>query len=93
MDQTQPELIFIDPRLADGTWLDIANLFENTSAPANLIVVGASGNAGLQASVMENGAFDNIRPPFELESLGHVVQHAVEDVRHRRAEQALRTVA
>jgi len=93
VEQTQPELIFTDPRLADGTWLDIANLIENASAPANLIVVGASENADLHASVMENGAFDFIQPPFEATSLGHVVQQAVDDVRHRRVAQALTAVA
>ena len=93
MDQTQPELIFTDPRLADGTWLDIINLIESASAPLNVIVVGASENTNLHASAMENGAFDFIQPPFNAESLGHVLRVAVENVRHRRVAQALRTVA
>jgi DNA-binding NtrC family response regulator len=93
VEQTQPELIFTDPRPADGTWLDIINLVEKASAPVNLIAVGASENANLHASAMENGAFDFIQPPFEATSLGHVLQHAVEKVRHRRVTQVLRAVA
>jgi len=93
VEQTQPELIFTDPRLADGTWLDMANLIEKASAPANLIVVGAAGNTDLHSAAMEKGAYDFIQPPFEATSLGHVLQHAVENVRHRRVAQALRTVA
>src|SRR5579859_2367117 len=67
VDQTHPELIFTDPRLADGTWLDIVSLIEKASTPVNLIVVGAPENANLRAPVMENGTFDFIQPPFETE--------------------------
>lgn len=93
MEQTQPELIFTDPRLGDGTWLDIINLIEKASAPVNVIVVGTHENINLHGSAMANGAFDFIQPPFEATSLGHVLQHAVENVRHRRVAQALSTVA
>lgn len=93
VDQTQPELIFSDLRLADGTWLDMVNLIEKASTPVNLIVVGTSGNTNLHMSAMENGVFDFIQPPFETTSLGYILQHAVENVRHRRVAQALSTVA
>ena len=93
MEQTQPELIFADPRLGDGTWLDIINMIERASTPINLIVVGTAERINLRLSPMEDGAFDFIQPPFETESLGHVLQHAVQNVRHRRAAQALRTEA
>ena len=93
VEQTHPELIFTDPRLADGTWLDIVSLIEKASTPVNLIVVGAPENAILHAPVMENGAFDFIQPPFEATSLGQILQNAVENVRHRRVAQALTAVA
>ncbi|HEV2231917.1 MAG TPA: response regulator [Terriglobia bacterium] len=93
VEQTHPELIFTDPRLADGTWLDIVTLIEKASTPVNLIVVGAPENAKLHASAMENGAFDFIQPPFEATSLGQILQNAVENVRHRRVAQALTAVA
>jgi|SRR5579859_4804802 len=93
LDQTQPDLVFSDPRLADGTWLDMVNLIEKASTPVNLIVVGTTGNTDLHSSAMEKGAFDFIQPPFEATSLGHVLQQAVEDVRRRRMAQALTLVA
>jgi len=93
VEQTQPELVFTDPRLVDGTWLDMANMIEKAPAAVNLIVVGASENANLHAPAMTNGALDFIELPFETKSLSNVLQHAVENVRHRRMAQALATVA
>ncbi|MFB3923242.1 MAG: two-component system response regulator [Terriglobia bacterium] len=93
LSQTQPELIFTDTILPDGSWADIVRLAENSPAPANVVVVGACADTKLYISAMEHGAFDFILPPFEEKPLTHVLQVAVENVRRRRGELAVKAVA
>ena len=92
VDQTQPELIFTQTAVSDGTWLDVVRLAERASAPVDVIVVGSPTTGPLRSAIV-NGAFDFISPPFESEPLGRILKAATEDVRHRREELALMAVA
>jgi DNA-binding NtrC family response regulator len=93
LDQTHPELIFTATKLRDGTWSDIVALAEEASVATNVIVVGRGKDIGLYLSTMDYGAFDFVLPPFEAESIAHVVRVAAENVHRRREEQAIRAVA
>lgn len=91
--QTYPHLVFTEPRLADGTWLDVVRLAQTVESPMNVIVVGSNTDIKLYISAIENGAYDFVLPPFELEALEAVVRSAGDDARHRRIAQARLAVA
>src|SRR3990172_9062604 len=92
LDQTQPELLFTDTTLPDGTWVDVVNMAEKAAVPTNVIVVGSCTDPNLYISAMESGAFDFILPPFEAEAVRHVLNVAIENVRRRREHLAVQAV-
>lgn len=91
LSQTQPQLVFTDTSLPDGSWADVINLAAEAETPVNVIVVGVNKDVKLYISALERGAFDFVLPPFEHDALDYVVQSAAEDARRRR--QALARVA
>ena len=93
LEQARPELIFTTIEHADGTWSDIVTLAGKAVAPANVIVVAKSHDVRLYLAAMECGAFDYILPPFERESVNHIVRVAAENVRRRREALATQAVA
>lgn len=93
LDQTEPDLVFTDTQLPDGTWVDVIALAEKAPVAPNVIVVGACKDTKLYITAMENGAFDFILPPFEAEAIAHVLRVAVENVRRRRDAHAVAAVA
>ena len=86
--QTQPELIFTEASLSDGSWADILELAREADFPLNVIVVSATKNTNLYLSVMEQGAYDFVVPPFEHEGLAFIVKSAEHDVRNRKEAQS-----
>lgn len=93
IDQTQPQLIFTDTQLSDGSWRDVVNMAQQAASPINVIVVGRTADVHFYLSVIESGAFDYFVPPFELVPLQYVVRLAVEDIRERRTTLARMAVA
>jgi DNA-binding NtrC family response regulator len=91
--QTQPQLVFTDTALADGTWTDVIDLAENASSPVNVIVVGTIKDVKFYLTALERGAFDFVLPPFERDSLDFIVQSASQDARLRRQAQARAAMA
>jgi DNA-binding NtrC family response regulator len=83
-----PELIFTDPQLLDGTWMDVLRLAERAATPVNVIVVSRLVDVRFYVEVVEPGAFDYIAPPFEPSGLAHVVYCAAGNVLRRRSAQA-----
>ncbi len=88
LPQTQPQVVFVDITLTDGSWADAIHLAEKAEVPPNVIVVGSSTNIDLYLSAMERGAFDFLAPPFELEPLEYVVHSAALDARARKQAMA-----
>ena len=69
LTQTEPQLVFTDTSLPDGSWADVVRMAERASSPVDVIVVGAKEDIRLYLSALEGGAFDFVLPPFELEAL------------------------
>lgn len=93
LEQTRPELIFTTIEHADGTWRDVITLAGKAVAATNVIVVAKSHDVRLYIAAMDCGAFDYMLPPFESESVAHIVRVAAENVRRRRKAQATEAVA
>jgi len=91
--QTQPQLVFTDTVLPDGSWTDVIELAENASSPVNVIVVGTIKDINFYLTALERGAFDFVLPPFERDSLDFIVQSAAQDARLRRQAQARVAIA
>jgi len=74
----QPDIVFTDASLPDGGWVDIVKRSKGPKAPVNAIVVGTAADTKLHASVIEQGGFDFIAPPFELAPLALAVRMAAQ---------------
>src|SRR5215472_16898705 len=83
--QTEPQLVFTDTSLPDGSWADVVRMAEMASSPVDVVVVGAKEDIKLYLSALERGAFDFVLPPFEHEALEFVVESARQDVRRRKS--------
>ncbi|HLY63825.1 MAG TPA: response regulator [Terriglobia bacterium] len=91
--QTQPQLVFTDTALPDGSWRDVIELAEKIGLPVNVIVVGTIEDVKFYLTALERGAFDFVLPPFELDALDFIVQSASQNTRIRRQAQALAAMA
>lgn len=83
-----PHLIFTQPKLPDGIWVDVVTLAMRAPQTVNVIVVGRLANVELYLQTITAGAFDFIVPPLTGYELTHVVRCAIENVLSRREAQA-----
>jgi DNA-binding NtrC family response regulator len=93
IEATEPQLIFTDVNLPDGTWADVVRLGQDAASPANVIVVSGNLDMKFYIRTMESGAFDFMSPPFDAHSLDYVVRCAVSNVMTRRNERLLTLAA
>jgi len=91
--QTEPQIVFTDTSLPDGTWTDVVDMAENAASPVNVIVVGSNKDVKFYISALERGAYDFVLPPFEREALDYVVNSAADNARLRRHAMARAAVA
>ncbi len=93
VEQTHPQLVFVDENLEDGSWLEAVHIGQRAGWPVCVLVVGRSEDSQLRLSVLKNGGFDYLAPPFERSSLRMVIQSALERVRNLRETLARAAVA
>ena len=91
--RTEPHILFTATSFADGSWVDVVSLTEQTEIPLNVIVVSAIKDVKLYITALERGAYDFVMPPFEHGGMDIVVRSAGENVRHRRHALARLAVA
>ncbi|HLY60580.1 MAG TPA: response regulator [Terriglobia bacterium] len=91
--RTEPQLVFTATTLADGSWVDVVSLAEQSEIPLNVIVVSAIKDVKLYVTALERGAYDFVMPPFEHVGMDIIVRSAWENVRHRRHALARMAVA
>lgn len=72
-----PVLIFTDPVLTDGTWVDVKALAEGVRPVVPVIVVSRLMDLPLYLEVLESGASDFLVPPFQKDDLDDVVKSAL----------------
>lgn len=93
LEQTQPQLLFTDTKLPDGTWIDVLNLAEDAAAPICAILVGPSNGPELTKAALSYGAFDCLSPPFETQAISNLLQRAMDIVQAGRERHARSAVA
>jgi DNA-binding NtrC family response regulator len=82
--QCQPQVVFTESALADGTWISILEMAESSDVPPSVVVVGSHPDTRHYLSAMERGAYDFVVPPFEREPLKFVVRSAALNACTRR---------
>ena len=69
-----PQLVFSEPTLSDGRWVDIVSSAAQASQPVHVIVVSKAADYKLYIAAIEGGAADFIMPPFMALDVDHVVR-------------------
>jgi DNA-binding NtrC family response regulator len=90
--QCRPHIVFTQASLADGSWLTVQRIAEETKVPLSVIVVADVPDTRKYVSIMERGAFDFVAPPFEHEPMRFVVRSAALDAQRRRDAAAAHAV-
>ncbi len=84
ISECKPHVVLTEDALADGSWMRIQRMAEDSNVPLNVIVVSPLADTKQYISAMERGAFDFVAPPFEHEPLKFVVRSAALDADRRR---------
>ncbi len=88
LDQTEPQLVFTDAELPDGTWLRVMRLIEGVKLPVSVFVVGQESNPRMEYLVRECGGYGYLTPQIERAPLQAAVRSALEEVQERRGAMA-----
>jgi two-component system response regulator AtoC/two-component system nitrogen regulation response regulator NtrX len=90
MERFDPDLLICDinmPKL-DGMTL-MKRLAEKADAPP-IVMITAYGSERIAVEAMKAGAYDYLSKPYEVDELRRIVENALETVRLRRENEALR---
>jgi len=89
LEQTEPQLVFTDSDLPDGTWLRVMRVIQNAKCRVNVFVVGKEPNTRMEDLVRECGGYRYLTTQFERELFQAEVRCAVEEVYERRGATAM----
>ena len=76
-----PDLIVLDVRLPGLDGLSAMERFAQLAPSVPIVVITAFGNLETAVRAMQNGAFDYLTKPFDLEQASAVIERALEHVR------------
>jgi DNA-binding NtrC family response regulator len=79
----EPDIIFSDTSVPDGTWADVLRLARNEHTAAEVVVVSRLPDTKLYMDVMQGGGFEFMAPPFSQAELAHVLQSATVEASKR----------
>ena len=86
-----PDLVLLDVNLPGESGLDFLRELQELGEAAPLVVlVTAHGSERMAVEAIKSGAYDYLSKPFEIDDLRLVVKNALETVRLRRENEALR---
>ncbi len=90
MAQDHPDLLLLDLNLpGEGGMEFLQSLSRAADAPL-VVVITAHGSEKTAVQAIKSGAYDYLSKPFEVDELRLVVENALEKIRLRRENQALR---
>ncbi len=72
-----PDLIVLDVRLPEIDGLSAMKQFTEQAGPIPIVVITAFGNLQVAVTAMQNGAFDYLAKPFDLEQATAVIDRAL----------------
>jgi DNA-binding NtrC family response regulator len=77
VDRRRPDLVVLDVRLPGLDGLSAMQHLTDRAGPIPIVVVTAFGNLEVAVSAMQNGAFDYLAKPFDLEQAATVIDRAL----------------
>ncbi|MCA1626643.1 MAG: sigma-54 dependent transcriptional regulator, partial [Acidobacteria bacterium] len=91
LSERQPDLMLLDVNLPGQSGLDfLRELQDGRSEKPLVIMITAHGSERTAVEAIKSGAYDYLAKPFEVDELRLVVKNALENVRLRRENLALR---
>ncbi len=89
--ERRPDLVLLDVNLPGASGLEFLSELQDMDESAPLVVlVTAHGSERMAVEAIKSGAYDYLSKPFEIDELRLVVKNALETVRLRRENDALR---
>ncbi|MEQ1899931.1 MAG: sigma-54 dependent transcriptional regulator [Devosia sp.] len=79
--EMQPDLVFIDHNLPDGTGLSIVETIRHDDRWTRLVMITAHGGVELAVAAMKAGANDYLTKPVALSELGLLAERLLEQAR------------
>ncbi len=83
----QPDVIFLDIRLPDGSGLEKIDALLAESPGAAVIVITAYGSLDTVTRAMDGRAFDHLAKPLDLDHAERLAQRAIQNRRNRDRQQ------
>ncbi len=77
LDRRRPDLVVLDVRLPGLDGLSAMRHMTDRVGPVPIVVVTAFGNLEVAVTAMQNGAFDYLAKPFDLEQAAAVIDRAL----------------
>lgn len=87
-DARTPDVIVLDVRLPGMDGLSAMARLQQIAPQAPIVVITAFGSLDTAVAAVQNGAFDYLTKPFELEQASNVIERAIGHARHTGADQA-----
>ena len=88
--RSRPDVVLLDVNLPDTNGLALLNEWQAAGEEALVIIVTAYGSERMAVEAIKSGAYDYLAKPFDVDELRLVVRNALETVRLRRENEALR---
>ncbi len=89
VEQQRPDLVVLDVRLPGLDGLTAMRHLTDLAGSIPIVVITAFGNLDVAVAAMQNGAFDYLAKPFDLEQVAAVIDRALA---HRDPERASASV-
>jgi two-component system nitrogen regulation response regulator GlnG len=86
VERKRPDLVVLDVRLPGLDGLSAMRHLTDRAGPIPIVVVTAFGNLEVAVAAMQNGAFDYLAKPFDLEQAAAVIDRALSNRVHSRRD-------
>ena len=90
IERKSPDVVLLDINLPGASGLDLLREFGERSDAPLFIMITAYGSERMAVEAIKSGAHDYLAKPFEIDELRLVVRNALETVRLKRENEALR---
>lgn len=82
--ETLPDVIFLDIRMPHMDGVEALRLIKEISPQSVVIIISGIATTDMARDLLENGAFDFINKPFDLEYLQHLIGTIEASIRTER---------
>jgi DNA-binding NtrC family response regulator len=88
--QYNADLVLLDVNMPGESGLVLLSELQNKGNAPLIVIITAHGSERMAVDVIKNGAYDYLAKPFEVDDLRLVVKNALETIRLKRENEALK---